>query len=319
MKTVQLLLEDGTVQVNNLLEKELFGHSAYFDELVLPLVQAGGKRLRAQLCLLLAMQEEGTFSDHAYYLAAAIELLHLATLIHDDVLDEAALRRGVETIHTKEGNKVAILSGDYLFARSFDMISRVPSTQFLPIFTDVIVSLVEGEFLQMEDVDNVDQTVERYLLKSRKKTADLVVAAIEVGARLGTFTEEEIQHLKEYGYALGMLFQITDDVLDYTSEAAISGKEAGQDLKEGLITYPLLSIVTTENRETIQAMLQEIERGKSPNALLAYVVEQGGIERTEQLALQYAAAAKAALAKVKDFTGKDMLNLYIDSLMHRDK
>lgn len=319
MTTVQLLLEDGTIQVNNLLEQELFGRSAYFDELVLPLVKAGGKRLRAQLCLLLAMQEDGKFSDSAYYLAAAIELLHLATLIHDDVLDEAALRRGVETIHTKEGNKVAILSGDYLFARSFDMISRVPSTTFLPIFTEVIVSLVEGEFLQMEDVDNVDQTAERYLLKSKKKTADLVVAAIEVGARLGTFSEEEIQHLKEYGHALGMLFQITDDVLDYTSEAAISGKEAGQDLKEGLITYPLLSIVTEENREMIQKMLQDIVGRKSPQSLLEYVVAQGGIERTEQLALQYAEQARVALSKVKDFNGKDMLNLYVDSLIHRNK
>ena len=319
MTKVLLPLDEATAQVNNLLEQELFGHSDCFDELVLPLVKAGGKRMRARLCLLLALQEDGKISPWAYQLAAAVEMLHLATLIHDDVLDEAALRRGTPTIHSKEGNKVAILSGDYLFARSFDMISRVPSTVFLPIFTDVIVSLVEGEFLQMADIDNVDQSVDRYLLKSKKKTADLVVAAIEVGARLGNFLEEDIVHLKKYGHALGMLFQITDDVLDYTSVAEISGKEAGQDLKEGLITYPLLSIVNEENKQYIKERLSRIEQGENPEELLSYVLAEGGIECNERLALTYAQEAKEELQQVAEFVGKDMLNMYVDALMHRNK
>lgn len=304
--------------VNALLHEKINGKSAIFDDFVKPLVNARGKQLRARLCLHIALSNNIENVDRIK-VAAAIEFLHLATLIHDDVIDEANKRRGVETIHVKNGNKTAILSGDYLFAKSFDLIGDTENVEFLKIFTKVIIDLVEGEFMQMADVAKLEQSIEDYLLKTQKKTANLIEVAVELGAKMAGYSPEEITHFKNYGQALGMLFQITDDLLDYNSVIELAGKPVGNDLKEGVLTYPLLSIKNSENITYLKSEIKDIIDGKSPQNLIDYVKKQGGINNTIKLAQEYEMKAKHALDNLPQFEGKALLYDNLNNLMHRTK
>ena len=160
-----------------------------FNDLIRPLSEAGGKRLRAQLCLLIANAGQSIETERIK-IAEAVEMLHLATLIHDDVLDQAEIRRGEDTIHKHKGNKVAILSGDYLFAKAFRIVSEMPHMEYLKVFSHIISCLVEGEFMQMEDVYRIDQGIDRYMIKTQKKTADFMEGCMELGGLLGGWSRD---------------------------------------------------------------------------------------------------------------------------------
>ncbi len=304
------------VKVEAFLEESLHTGSEDFNQLIRPLSAAGGKRLRARLCLLIAGAGQSDEKERVA-MAAAVEMLHLATLIHDDVLDQAEVRRGAEAIHCSKGNKVAILSGDYLFAKAFDIVAEVGSVQCLKAFTFITSALVEGEFMQMEDVFRVDQGTDRYLAKTQKKTADFIEACMEVGGILGHWPAEQIPYLKRYGHCLGMAFQITDDIMDYCATSESTGKPVGKDLREGLITYPLLSVVTPENAADLTKQVHAIADGGSEDALIDFVVKQGGVENTLRLEETYRRDATEALDALPDFTGKAILREVLASLKHR--
>lgn len=287
-----------------------------FNHLIRPLSAAGGKRLRAQLCLLIANAGDSV-EEERIKIAEAVELLHLATLIHDDVLDQADIRRGEETIHTHKGNKIAILSGDYLFAKAFSIVSKMPDMEYLKIFSHIITCLVEGEFMQMEDVYRIDQGIERYMEKTQKKTADFMEGCMELGGLLGKWSDAEIVELKKYGHALGMAFQITDDIMDYRETSDTTGKPVGNDLREGLLTYPLLSIVTEANKDCLLADIKALHNGKDEQDIIDYVIAEGGIQNTLVLAEGYCNDALNALANIRSFEGKDILVLAVQNLLHR--
>ena len=242
---------------------------------------------------------------------------HLATLIHDDVLDQAAVRRGATAIHCSKGNKVAILSGDYLFAKAFDVVAQIGSVACLHVFSFIISALVEGEFMQMEDVYRLDQGIERYLTKTQKKTADFIEACLELGGILGKWSETDIRLLKQYGHGLGMAFQITDDIMDYAATAETTGKPVGKDLREGLITYPLLSVINEANKAEVTKAVQAIADGQAPDELIAYVAAQGGVANAEALEADYRRDAHEALEALPDFAGKAVLYEVLDSLADR--
>lgn len=304
------------VEVETYLAKSLQTGSDDFNELIRPLSAAGGKRLRARLALLIAIAGKSERHERIP-IAAAIEMLHLATLIHDDVLDQAAVRRGVPAIHCSKGNKVAILSGDYLFAKAFDIVADVGNVACLKAFSFIITSLVEGEFMQMEDVFKVDQGIDRYLAKTQKKTADFIEACMELGGILGHWQADDIALLKRYGHGLGMVFQITDDIMDYSATSDTTGKPVGKDLREGLITYPLLSVVTDENKEQLIKSVHDIANGAAQDELIQYVVEHGGVARTHELEATYRKQAGEALDALPEFDGKGMLYDVLNSLAHR--
>ena len=287
-----------------------------FNALIRPLSAAGGKRLRAQLCLLIA--NAGTSVERQRIrIAEAVEMLHLATLIHDDVLDQAEIRRGEETIHMHKGNKVAILSGDYLFAKAFQIVSEMPNMKYLQVFSHIITCLVEGEFMQMEDVYRIDQGIERYMTKTQKKTADFMEGCMELGGRLGGWSPEHIVQLKRYGHALGMAFQITDDIMDYRESSDTTGKPSGNDLKEGLLTYPLLSIVTDDNKDKLLADIKNLANGGDDQAIIDYVIAQGGVDNTLVVADKYCNDAYDALNQLPEFDGKVLLEMAVANLADR--
>ncbi|WP_295236069.1 polyprenyl synthetase family protein [Veillonella sp.] len=304
------------IKVEAYLADSLHTGSEDFNQLIRPISAAGGKRLRARLCLLIAGAGNAPEATRIP-IAAAVEMLHLATLIHDDVLDQAAVRRGAPAIHCSKGNKVAILSGDYLFAKAFDVVAQIKSVECLRVFSFIISALVEGEFMQMEDVFCINQGTERYLTKTQKKTADFIEACLELGGILGDWTEAQTTLLKQYGHGLGMAFQITDDIMDYCATSETTGKPVGKDLREGLITYPLLSIVTKENEQYITDTVHAIAKGQSADELIEYVTAQGGVTKAEELEATYREQAHNALAALPEFAGKSVLYEVLDSLAHR--
>lgn len=314
---MKAVLAQDLMAVEANLNEEFASDASDFNALVAPLSAAGGKRLRAQLVLLIANAGHGSKLEDRVHIAAAVEMLHLATLIHDDVLDQADIRRGESTIHTHKGNKVAILSGDYLFAKAFHYVSRMDSMEYLRIFSYVITCLVEGEFMQMEDAYRMDQGMDRYLAKTQKKTADFLEACMELGGLLGSWSPDHIRLLKAYGHALGMGFQITDDILDYRETSESTGKPVGNDLKEGLLTYPLLSIVTDQNKDQLEADVRALRHGGNSQEIIDYVVAQGGLENTLALEAKYRQDAVEALDCLPDFVGKEILYKVVDGLASR--
>lgn len=287
-----------------------------FNALIRPLSAAGGKRLRAQLCILVALAGNSV-QEERIKIAESVEMLHLATLIHDDVLDQSAIRRGESTIHTHKGNKIAILSGDYLFAKCFALVASLNSTEYLKVFTHIITCLVEGEFMQMEDVYRIDQGIDRYMTKTQKKTADFMEGCMELGGMLGGWSPEHIVQLKRYGHALGMAFQITDDIMDYRESSDTTGKPSGNDLKEGLLTYPLLSIVTDDNKDKLWADIKNLANGGDDQAIIDYVIAQGGVDNTLVVADKYCNDAYDALNQLPDFDGKVLLEMAVANLADR--
>lgn len=287
-----------------------------FNALIRPLSAAGGKRLRAQLCILVALAGNSV-QEERIKIAESVEMLHLATLIHDDVLDQSAIRRGESTIHTHKGNKIAILSGDYLFAKCFALVASLNSTEYLKVFTHIITCLVEGEFMQMEDVYRIDQGIDRYMTKTQKKTADFMEGCMELGGMLGGWSPEHIVQLKRYGHALGMAFQITDDIMDYRESSDTTGKPSGNDLKEGLLTYPLLSIVTDDNKDKLLADIKNLVNNGDDQAIIDYVIAQGGVDNTLVVADKYCNDAYDALNQLPDFDGKVLLEMAVANLADR--
>ncbi len=204
------------------------------------LVEAGGKRIRPALCFLTA--HCGSF-DRARVmpLAVAIEIIHMSTLVHDDVIDEAATRRGVATANAKWGNQTAVLSGDYLFAKAFSLVIEAGySHKVLKILSDVICDLSEGEIIQNKETYCVPRDIDGYRARIAKKTANFLAASCQTGGMICDMEESFVQAMREYGYCIGMAFQITDDILDITASSKQIGKPAGNDIRQGIVTLPVM-------------------------------------------------------------------------------
>lgn len=219
------------------------------------LVQAGGKRLRPALYLLCA---RGGSPNQAELLpmAVAIELIHMATLVHDDVIDDAATRRGRPTANARWGNHSSVLTGDYLFAKAFSTVAEGADKKMLKILTDVISVMCEGEIVQLKESFNPEQDEADYRLRVAQKTANFIAASCELGAISGGLDERDIIQVREYGYAIGMAFQITDDILDITASAEQLGKPVGNDLRQGIVTLPLIyALKTSPRREELRNII----------------------------------------------------------------
>lgn len=220
------------------------------------LVRAGGKRLRPALYLLAA--RSGTAPETtALRMATALELIHMATLVHDDVIDEAATRRGQSTANTRWGNQTAILTGDYLFARAFAIVAGYADTAMLSLLSEVVSTMCEGEIIQKNNAFNYQQSEADYEARIAKKTADFIAACCRLGAMTAAAPSAVAEALWQYGHNLGMAFQLTDDLLDITASSAQIGKPAGNDLREGVITLPVLyALAHAPRREALRDCLR---------------------------------------------------------------
>lgn len=204
------------------------------------LVEAGGKRLRPALYFL-AARCANFDKKKAMPLAVSLEMIHMATLVHDDVIDNAGMRRGIATANAKWGNQLSILSGDYLFAKAFSLVAKNRyDFRVMMILSDIICDLSEGEIIQNKEIFKASQNKAEYYDRIAKKTADFIAASCQLGGIVAGLKEEAIAALWEYGHAIGMAFQITDDILDITATSQQIGKPAGNDLLQGIVTLPVI-------------------------------------------------------------------------------
>ena len=259
------------------------------------IIGAGGKRMRPAMLLLVA-RALGYQGSHHHLMAAVVEFIHTATLLHDDVVDESALRRGRSTANAVFGNAASVLVGDYLYSRAFEMMVEVDRMRIMQIMSEATTIIAEGEVLQLLNVHDPDVSEERYLQVVRFKTAKLFEAAARAGAVLAGATPEQEEAAAAYGRHIGTAFQLVDDVLDYSGDAAALGKNVGDDLREGKPTLPLIRVLEVGSESQRALIRQAIETGDADFAAVAQAIfDTKALDHARQSALREADLARQAL------------------------
>lgn len=308
-----------------LVEQELARQSATafepVSEITGYLLGGGGKRMRPAL-LLIANRYAGRRREGTIRLAAVVELLHSATLIHDDVIDSADTRRGRPSANSRWGNHRSVLAGDWLYMQSFQMALEERNFRILDVLIDLTQKMVEGELIQLAKIGRIDVTEADALKLATHKTACLFSGCARLGAVLGGLEGEEEEALADYGKYAGLAFQLVDDLLDFTGSAQQLGKPVLSDLKEGKVTLPLIYAMENghhEARELVARVLEEKEFvSVKPERLVALVNESGALERTRQLAHDYAARAKACINGQRDSEYARALLTLPDFILERE-
>ncbi len=298
---VQSLAAGEMAQVNALIRQRLGSDVVLINQISEHIVAAGGKRLRPLLTVI-AARALGYSGELHHQLAAIIEFIHTSTLLHDDVVDESGLRRGRKTANALWGNAPSVLVGDFLYSRSFQLMVELDSMAVMQVLADTTNRIAEGEVLQLLHVGNPDTSEADYLGVIERKTAVLFAAATRLSALLAGADARTQQALADYGMALGMAFQIADDVLDYTADAAALGKNLGDDLAEGKATLPVihaLAQATPEQRERLSGIIRNCDASALPEVVAA-IRASGSLDYSCQVAERYAHAASTALAGLPD-------------------
>jgi len=308
LKTLLSPIGGDMQRVDAIIRERLASEVVLINQVGAHIVSAGGKRLRPAV-VLLAARALGCRTDEAPLLAAVVEFIHTATLLHDDVVDHADRRRGLKTANAVWGNAGAVLSGDFLYSRSFQMMVDAGRMPVMRLLADTTNAIAEGEVLQLLNAGDPDVTEARYLRVIELKTARLFQAAAQLGAIAADRDEHVQAQLARYGHELGMAFQIEDDLLDYRAAPEESGKNLGTDLAEGKPTLPLIHALkhgTPEQVALVQTALRE-GRVERLAEVLAAVEATGGITYSAALAARHADAAIAALGGLPDSPYKDAL------------
>jgi len=305
-------LAEDMAAVNALIRARMASeHAPRIPEVTAHLIEAGGKRLRPMLTLAAARLCGYAGTDHQK-LAATVEFIHTATLLHDDVVDESQRRRGRPTANLLWDNKSSVLVGDYLFARSFQLMVETGSLRVLDILANASAVIAEGEVLQLTAAQDLGTTEETYLKVIRGKTAALFSAATESGAVIAGATAEQVQALHTYGDALGIAFQIADDLLDYGGSSAVIGKNTGDDFRERKLTLPLIKAVRSADAEERAFWQRVIEKGDQREGdleqALAIMARHGALEAARDEALGWSARARDALEALPDHPLRGMLS-----------
>ncbi|AQP36991.1 octaprenyl diphosphate synthase [Vibrio anguillarum] len=289
-KAIQTLTADDMAKVNETIQAQLNSDVSLINQLGFYIVSGGGKRLRPLLAILSARALG--YQGEAHTTAAAfIEFLHTATLLHDDVVDESDMRRGKATANAAFGNAASVLVGDFIYTRSFQMMTTLGSLRILELMSDAVNVIAEGEVQQLMNCNDPNTTEENYLQVIYSKTARLFEAATQIGAILSNASPEIETALQNYGKYLGTAFQLIDDVMDYTSDGSEMGKNVGDDLAEGKPTLPLLYAMqhgTPEQKEMIREAIEKANGMEQLDEILAAMKQTGSLEYTTNKALEEA-------------------------------
>ncbi|EAQ04419.1 decaprenyl diphosphate synthase [Pseudooceanicola batsensis HTCC2597] len=303
-EAIAALLADDLGAVNALIRERMASrHAPRIPEVTAHLVEAGGKRIRPMLTLA-AARLCGYDGPYHIHLAATVEFIHTATLLHDDVVDESAQRRGRPTANLLWDNKSSVLVGDYLFARAFQLMVEPGNLRVLSILSDAAATIAEGEVLQLSAAQDLKTTEETYLQVIRGKTAALFSAATEAGGEIAGASPAQVRALFDYGDALGIAFQMADDLLDWTGKTDSTGKNVGDDFRERKLTLPLIRAVAAADDEERAFWTRTIEKGRQNDEDLATARElldrHGALGSTRETALDWADRAKSALTHLPD-------------------
>ena len=308
MENLKQLLASDMAEVDAVIRARLHSEVALVNQVGEYIINGGGKRLRPALVLLSA-QAFGYKGKHQHDLAAVVEFIHTATLLHDDVVDESGLRRGRETANALFGNAASVLVGDFLYSRAFQMMVDVGEMRVMQTLADATNIIAEGEVLQLLNCRNADVDVHSYMHVIHCKTAKLFEAAMRLGAILGKASATGEEAASKYGMHLGTAFQLVDDVLDYSAEEVQTGKHLGDDLAEGKPTLPLIYAMrhgTALQAEVVRAAIEQANVGMFAE-VLQIVHATGALEFARQQALREAEAACSAIGALSDSNYKRCL------------
>jgi len=296
--------------IENQLESEIRCDHELLSEASLHLFKAGGKRLRPVFVLLSG--KFGTYDlEQLKYVAVPLEMIHMATLVHDDVIDDANTRRGQLTVKSKWDNKIAMYTGDYLYAKALTIVTQLHNPKIHQILSKAIVQMCIGELEQLRDFFNTNQSIRNYLLRIRRKTALLIAISCELGAVASGASEKISAALYRFGYNVGMAFQIRDDLLDLCGTEKQIGKPPGSDMRQGNITLPvLLALQEDKLREPLLSEIAEIQRQEGnydASTAIRMIRGSQGLELAEQMADRYIAKALRALEGLPNSKAKKNL------------
>lgn len=320
-KAIQALTASDMVKVNEIIQAQLNSEVTLINQLGFYIVSGGGKRIRPLLALLSAKAVGYQGNDHQMA-AAFIEFIHTATLLHDDVVDESDMRRGKETANIAFGNASSILVGDYMYTRSFQMMTSLGSLKILSLMSEAVNVISEGEVQQLINCNDPNTSEESYMQVIYSKTARLFESATQIGAILNDASEEIELAMQNYGKYLGTAFQLIDDVLDYTADGKEMGKNVGDDLAEGKPTLPLIYAMQNSNEQQSIMIREAIEKANGMERLddiLAVMQETGSLEYTTQLACNEADKAIAELTILPKSEYKDALIALAHLAVKRNK
>ncbi|HVK94214.1 MAG TPA: octaprenyl diphosphate synthase [Noviherbaspirillum sp.] len=294
--------------VNAVIRRQLHSDVPLVSQIAEYIISAGGKRIRPVLLLLMANAHSYSGTHH-HDLATVVEFIHTATLLHDDVVDESSLRRGRKTANALFGNAASVLVGDFVYSRAFQMMVTVGNLHVMQILADATNIIAEGEVLQLLNMHDPDVTEARYLQVIRSKTAKLFEASAQLGALIAGAPKSAVASAAEYGRSLGTAFQLIDDVLDYSGNAAEIGKNVGDDLREGKPTLPLIYLMQHGTSEQRQLVRTCIEKGDEQHfdAILSAITRSGALEYTKKEAEKAAKDAADSLIALPDSKFKDSL------------
>ena len=295
-------------QVDAIIRERLASHVALINQIANYIVSAGGKRIRPRLVLLFA-EALGFEGKERFELAAIVEFIHTATLLHDDVVDESSLRRGRETANALFGNAASVLVGDFLYSRAFQMMVSVNRMRVLDVLADATNVIAEGEVLQLMNIHDADLAVDEYLRVIRFKTAKLFEASARLGAVLGGAALPLEEACADYGRSLGTAFQLVDDLLDYEGDPHALGKNVGEDLREGKPTLPLLIALERATAGERELIRHAIEHGEVQRLaeIVTVVKRTGALDATRSLAQQQADHARSCLSAIPPSPAREAL------------
>ena len=301
LDTIQALIASDLSAVDAVIRARLDSDVVLIRQVAQYIIAGGGKRLRPAL-LLMAAGASGHRGQSAHELAAVVEFIHTATLLHDDVVDESALRRGRETANAAFGNAASVLVGDFLYSRAFQMMVTVQNMRVMEVLAEATNTIAEGEVLQLLNAHNPEIGEVQYLEVIRRKTAKLFEASARLGAILGGVSRELEEGFATYGMHLGTAFQLIDDVLDYSGDHTETGKNLGDDLSEGKPTLPLIHVMRNGSPQQAALVRRAIERGgrEEFRAVLGAIRDTGALEVARTQARRESQAACEAIAAVPD-------------------
>lgn len=309
-------LSSDLLEVVRIMKVSVKNQNKLIEDALLNLIESGGKLLRPGFVLL-----AGSFgkydSEKLCNLAAVIEMLHMATLVHDDIIDDAKLRRNKETIQAKYGKDYAVFMGDILFSRCFMMLSNNTSMENMKLLSEAIFDICTGEIEQFSSRYSKEVSVKKYLKRIAAKTAALFSISFYVGAFEGECSAEVTNTLSNIGYDIGMAFQIIDDILDYTSEDNLLGKPTGNDLKEGIYTLPLILALKEDTEQFSSILSKESYSDEDINTLINLSKALGGVDKAKFFAKRYTDRAFRKINTLPDSESKKLLISFCEDLLYR--
>lgn len=320
VKTLDIFsaIADDLRQVETAIEEALATEDTMLDEVSTHLLHAGGKRIRPAL-VLLASKFPGAQLHRVIPVAVAVELIHMATLVHDDVVDKATVRRGMPTVNAKWSNQVSVLTGDYLFAKSFSILAQTGNNRVVQIMADVVNEMSRGELAQMASYFQVDQTEEQYYKRIAQKTGYLIAECCRLGGAVAGAEERQVQALYNYGMGVGLSFQIADDLLDFHGSAAKVGKPVAGDLKTGILTLPVIhALKHSAHSDELRALIQTREiKENDVDRVKAILEDAGSFAYAREKADFHLASAVGELDNLPELATRMGLQVLADFVINR--